>query len=220
MATGDTREESIGKTTLDLSFWKNSRERDRFYRIMQMESCCKNLEIPIITRYKKEVTALISSSMMQWDNSTYIISVIRDITTNKELKKKLKIQARTDMLTGIMNRRSFMETAEKQLLDLRSHGQKAAFLMLDIDWFKSINDTYGHTMGDRAICLVTAQCQKLMKGQDLPPGYRYSRESDGAIRYCPLSGKKCRKKPDICNYLIKNSSPAAVPSAGEEFLFQ
>nr|WP_314465044.1 sensor domain-containing diguanylate cyclase [uncultured Clostridium sp.] len=291
--TGYTRDESIGKTTLDLKFWKNPGDRERFFEILQKEGCCKNLEITIITKERKELNALISSRITQLENSTYVISVIRDITSNKELKNKLskseytfkaimeqspisfiltsttgeieyanptflklmgyevqevlgknprifksgyhnrefyrnlwstiqsgkqwsseiinqkkngdliwgniiltpilnedgeivqflstledisdrkrteqelKIQARTDMLTGIMNRRSFMETAEKMLLDIKNYGQKAAFLMIDIDRFKSINDAFGHNMGDRAICLVTGECQKLMKGKDL-----------------------------------------------------
>jgi diguanylate cyclase (GGDEF)-like protein/PAS domain S-box-containing protein len=291
--TGYTKEESLGKTTLDLKFWRDLGDRDQFFRIMEMDGSCKNLEITILTKDRKELNALISSQITRFQNSTYIISVIRDITSNKELTQKLKksedtfqaimeqspmsfiltntsgeieyanptflrlmgydleevlgknprilksgyhnkefyhnlwntilsgkqwsseivnkkrngdfiweniiltpilneegkivqflstledisdrkrteqelkIQARTDMLTGIMNRRSFMETANKRLLNIKEHGQTAAFLMIDIDRFKTINDSFGHNVGDRAICMVTEECQNLIKGQDL-----------------------------------------------------
>ena len=60
-----------------------------------------------------------------------------------------------------------MENAEKRLLKTRTDHEIAAFLMIDIDRFKDINDSFGHNMGDKAIRIVASQCQKMLKKGDL-----------------------------------------------------
>jgi PleD family two-component response regulator len=56
--------------------------------------------------------------------------------------------ATTDPLTGLNNRRRFMELAEVEMARLRRYGRAVSVLMLDIDRFKAINDTHGHAVGD------------------------------------------------------------------------
>ena len=70
---------------------------------------------------------------------------------------KFKKMATTDELTGITNRRAFMESLELEIV--RSHRYKASLslLMLDIDYFKKVNDTYSHLIGDEVLKLI---CQK------------------------------------------------------------
>ena len=57
----------------------------------------------------------------------------------------------TDVLTGIYNRRFFNEILEKQLALAKRHNEPLSLLIADIDHFKNINDTYGHTAGDLAL---------------------------------------------------------------------
>ena len=64
-------------------------------------------------------------------------------------KQKLLIQSRTDPLTGILNRRAILSHIEKELARARRHHRKICISMLDIDHFKTVNDTYGHSAGDR-----------------------------------------------------------------------
>ena len=110
------------------------------------------------------------------------LAVQEDISSRKLMEEELRIQARTDMLTGVMNRRYFMEKAEKRLLNARATQQIAAFLMIDIDRFKDINDTFGHNMGDKAIRIIASQCQKMMKQEDLFG--RIGGEEFGALIFC------------------------------------
>tara|TARA_R110002110_G_scaffold58581_3_gene166513 strand:- start:2473 stop:3666 length:1194 start_codon:yes stop_codon:yes gene_type:complete len=69
----------------------------------------------------------------------------------REQQQKLHDLARTDPLTGCHNRRSFLLLAEHEYQQVRRTGGEACVLMLDIDRFKNVNDTYGHAVGDDVI---------------------------------------------------------------------
>ncbi|MDJ0895956.1 MAG: diguanylate cyclase [Alphaproteobacteria bacterium] len=87
-----------------------------------------------------------------------------EIERRTALEEELRRLATTDPLTGICNRRHFFELGEAELARWRRHGGSASLLMLDIDHFKSINDTYGHDVGDLALMeFVTAVGSKLRK---------------------------------------------------------
>jgi diguanylate cyclase (GGDEF)-like protein len=75
----------------------------------------------------------------------------QEIQERKRLEKDLKIIANTDALTGIMNRRYFWQQTNTEIQRHSRYGHSMALLMLDIDLFKKINDTYGHPVGDKVI---------------------------------------------------------------------
>jgi len=75
--------------------------------------------------------------------------------------------ANTDPLTGLKNRRAFMETAEAQILQCRRYPHPLAALLIDIDHFKSINDRYGHHVGDQAIRRVTDTITNTLRDSDI-----------------------------------------------------
>ncbi|RON67160.1 hypothetical protein BK671_14365 [Pseudomonas fluorescens] len=77
-----------------------------------------------------------------------------NISKHKELLTLLEIQASTDVLTALYNRRAFYERSKKILESCRRYGHLCSVLMLDIDNFKQINDLYGHAIGDDAIRMV------------------------------------------------------------------
>lgn len=80
-----------------------------------------------------------------------IIAVKEDISERKRLENALKKQARTDGLTGLSNRRYFVEAVENELIRNKRYPKECAFLMLDIDHFKMVNDNFGHAIGDIAL---------------------------------------------------------------------
>jgi len=77
-----------------------------------------------------------------------MVGTNEDITERTELQGKLEQQARQDFLTGLFNRRYFMDQGQTELARVQRYGNTLALLMLDIDHFKIINDTHGHKVGD------------------------------------------------------------------------
>ena len=79
---------------------------------------------------------------------TGLIGITRDITESRALHQELKFQAQNDYLTGLSNRRRFMELAEQELVRTTRYRKQLSIFMVDIDYFKKVNDTYGHKTGD------------------------------------------------------------------------
>ncbi len=86
-------------------------------------------------------------------------SLNAEIARRQELEHELRRQAETDPLTGVANRRHFLERATAETRRSRRYGHALSVIMLDIDHFKTINDTYGHSLGDQAIMSVCEVCR-------------------------------------------------------------
>jgi diguanylate cyclase (GGDEF)-like protein len=80
-----------------------------------------------------------------------VVWMAKNITERHLLEQRLKTLSEIDELTGIANRRSFTNTLSQSLKSYHLYGRKFALLMLDIDQFKRINDSFGHHLGDEAL---------------------------------------------------------------------
>jgi len=74
--------------------------------------------------------------------------------------------AMTDTMTGTSNRRAFMELSQREISRAGRHGHALSVLMMDIDKFKSINDTFGHAVGDEAIKHLVACAEAVLRPED------------------------------------------------------
>ena len=81
----------------------------------------------------------------------FFVAVFENITDRKKVEEELQHLASIDGLTGIYNRRFFIEACENELTRFHRYGKTFTFLMMDIDNFKSINDQYGHLSGDQVL---------------------------------------------------------------------
>lgn len=97
-----------------------------------------------------------------------------NITGRKQLEEErehlvmqLRILAHTDALTGLQNRRAFLETAERELHRARRLAHPLALITFDIDHFKQINDTYGHAAGDKVLQAIAERCRQQVRSIDL-----------------------------------------------------
>ena len=94
--------------------------------------------------------------------------------TVSELRKNLdnvKREAMTDGLTGIANRKAFDKAISDQIEDAAVNGTPLCLLMIDIDFFKKFNDTYGHQIGDQVLRLVARALVDNVKGRDTAARY-------------------------------------------------
>jgi diguanylate cyclase (GGDEF)-like protein len=94
---------------------------------------------------------------------TRIVNQLTFSRANAELKRL----ATTDSLTGAFNRRHFLELAGKEVARMRRYRHRVSCLMLDIDHFKKVNDTYGHDIGDKAIIATVLMARKTLRTEDV-----------------------------------------------------
>lgn len=90
---------------------------------------------------------------------------------NIELFREVERQAKTDGLTGLANRRTFIETLSAEVERAKRYGSKLSMLMIDIDRLKEINDTLGHTAGDAALAQTAEIIRNSVRTSDLPARY-------------------------------------------------
>ena len=107
-----------------------------------------------------------SAITMELDNKTVILECFTDISRMKAMERQLQEMARTDELTGLSNRRYFMEQARKELARAGRYGHPVAMLSFDIDHFKDINDRYGHPEGDEMLRAISRICRDTLRETD------------------------------------------------------
>ncbi len=93
--------------------------------------------------------------------------VLRDVTSYEEMQWRLRELATTDELTGLPNRRHFLELAERYLAQSRRSGRSVGWIVFDVDHFKRVNDRYGHEAGDRTLRAVTAAASEVVRSSDV-----------------------------------------------------
>ncbi|MGB4704924.1 MAG: diguanylate cyclase [Candidatus Saccharicenans sp.] len=86
---------------------------------------------------------------------------------NIYLRQSLKEQSIRDPLTGLYNRRYLEETLERELARARRAGQPVSVIMVDLDRFKRINDSYGHEAGDYLLQMIARTLQRLVRSEDI-----------------------------------------------------
>ncbi len=101
----------------------------------------------------------------------------RDCTLYDELVElreslaELSAQVRTDPLTGLANYRHFVQALEQEMERTRRSDQPTSLIMLDIDFFKKVNDDWGHEVGNQALIQIARLMQKTMRKLDIPCRY-------------------------------------------------
>lgn len=93
-----------------------------------------------------------------------IYTNVTDLVRNAEQLEKL---ATTDGMTGLHNRYHFMKLAEAEWGRFQRHGHPLSLLMLDVDYFKSINDRFGHYVGDQVVAQIAALCREDRRVSDV-----------------------------------------------------
>ncbi|MBM9613817.1 diguanylate cyclase [Desulfobulbus rhabdoformis] len=95
------------------------------------------------------------------------IIIIVDMTKRIQMEKELERLATTDPLTGAKNRRAFLQFFKQELARGQRYGHKLALLVLDIDHFKKINDTYGHDTGDQVLQVLVDEAHGVLRRTDI-----------------------------------------------------
>ena len=90
----------------------------------------------------------------------------RNVTEQIKAEENLRSLATTDGLTGVWNRRKFMTQGANEIELVKRTGLPLSLIFLDVDYFKSINDTYGHAVGDEVLVFLTSSIKKHIRSTD------------------------------------------------------
>lgn len=92
--------------------------------------------------------------------------IIRDVTERKRSEQELAYMAYHDHLTGLYNRKAFMEKLTDTLREAKRYENRRGILYLDLDGFKKVNDIYGHEIGDKLLIEVASRLREILRGSD------------------------------------------------------
>ena len=102
-----------------------------------------------------------------WDRELVRLVTLRDITETALMRERLKEEAQTDYLTGLLNRRGFVVHAQERVLLADRLDKSLVCLFLDLDGFKRVNDTLGHDEGDAVLRDAAQALRETFRASDL-----------------------------------------------------
>jgi two-component system cell cycle response regulator len=101
----------------------------------------------------------------------FVLTRFENERKRAELEEELRRLARFDALTGLCNRRYLCDRLTQEMLRARRYGSPLSILLIDLDHFKRINDTYGHIMGDTVLATVAGIIRDTIRATDIPGRY-------------------------------------------------
>lgn len=150
------------------SYYPQSSDRDAFKAAIMAHGEVSDFPGQMVRKDGTVIDISISSHALFDHNGNFagVEGIYRDVTQRKNLERELQRLATTDMLTGMANRRAFLETAETAYHCARANGDALTLLMLDLDHFKTINDRFGHLEGDRVLAEFARTIKSHLRASD------------------------------------------------------
>jgi diguanylate cyclase (GGDEF)-like protein/PAS domain S-box-containing protein len=146
--TGFTYEEVIGRKTLDLQIWADPQDRESLMQALRASPHCRDLQFQFRRKNGELFWARTCVSRIELDGIPCLICYARDISETLAAREEIKNLAFYDPLTGLPNRRLLLDRLRRSLATSDPGSPKQALLLIDLDYFKVLNDTVGHQIGD------------------------------------------------------------------------
>ena len=141
---GYTREEMIGHNALEFVPPERQQEVTDYMRAQREDP----YEAEVVHRNGHSIAVEMVGKTLHLADETYRLGALRDITARKHAEARIQYMAHHDMLTGLPNRAYLTERLTTILALARRHGTLVAIMFIDLDKFKTVNDSLGHHVGD------------------------------------------------------------------------
>jgi diguanylate cyclase (GGDEF)-like protein len=129
------------------------------------------MDLKLVDSRSSEFWASVSISLIEFEGQQALFTALMDITRRKLLSQELEYLAMTDELTQLYNRRFFIDRCEREFRVWQRYKNPFSVLLLDIDHFKNINDSFGHDIGDVALKFVAKSLKNLVREVDIVARY-------------------------------------------------
>jgi len=146
---GVRREDIRGRPVLD--FYAHPADRERLLEDVARYGLVQDRELELRNHRGESFWGLVSCIRIEYEGEAAYFATLIDISERKTMELELRRLARTDTLTGLANRAHGLDRLTEEIDRARRHGHPLALLALDLDYFKQINDGYGHAAGDEAL---------------------------------------------------------------------
>lgn len=158
----DAAKAFLGQEIADVSgFYLNRADRRHILKELDTLGQVRDYEVRVRRDDGTRGTVLINATMLELSSGRHIISGFVDISDRKAAERDLEWLATTDALTGLPNRLSFFAAGRAEMLRAKRTGAPLALLMVDLDEFKQVNDSFGHHGGDEALRSFASVCRSL-----------------------------------------------------------
>jgi diguanylate cyclase (GGDEF)-like protein/PAS domain S-box-containing protein len=148
------------------SFYFDNSDRERMLEQLRENGSLTNLELRLRRRDGSAVWVLENASILEGREAGIIEGTIIDITDRKYAQEEIEYQAYHDVLTGLPNRLLFRDRIGVALAHARRASRAAAIMFLDLDDFKNVNDSVGHTVGDHLLKAVASRLVGCVRAED------------------------------------------------------
>lgn len=145
---GYERDIVLGEAVDELDLWVDPRERSRMILQLKEAGAVSGVEVQLRTKSGEIIEALFSGRRLTIDGRDCVVTAVHDITDRIAAEEELERLALHDPLTGLHNRTVFKDRLDHALERARREGTHVGVLFLDIDHFKVVNDSLGHSTGD------------------------------------------------------------------------
>lgn len=148
-------------------FWGHAAARKRLLADVGRAGSVHDREVRLRRLDGRVLWVLLSVARAVHDGQQTLIYTFKDITAIRARESALHSQANTDALTGLPNRRHFLDCAQRTLERARQLGDGFTLLALDLDGLKSVNDRFGHARGDALLRDFAQTCQRQLRHTDV-----------------------------------------------------
>ncbi len=153
-------------------FFADSHNKQQLLELLEERHEVQDFEVLIKTpQNDAPFWLLTSANIIDYNNDVAIYAAFQDITSRKARENVLQNQATRDPLTGLYNRRYFETEVAKKIAQAKSSNTAYSVLMLDADFFKKVNDTYGHKIGDKVLIELSSKTEKALRDCDIVARY-------------------------------------------------
>lgn len=142
--------------------YRNPRDGEVLIELLKKDGKVENFEFEAVTKSGQIKNILLSGTL----EGETLLGMMLEITERKQLELEMERLATTDRLTQTFNRLKFEEIIRKEIEMARRYGHLLSLIILDIDRFKEVNDTYGHIAGDNVLKAVAGIAKENIRETD------------------------------------------------------